>query len=124
VGHLTSLGKFPSVQRLRYRSDGKTSGRLRLDHEGTCTGPEDDTHAFIWFMEGSERLSQAARTEIEGTEGRLLLSAASAWEMAIKTSLGKLDRAKPLGELLPPLLADGGIELDRAFAKLEGTERV
>jgi len=50
-----------------------------------------DTHAFIWFMEGSERLSQTARNEIEGTEGRLLLSAASGWEMAIKTSLGKLD---------------------------------
>jgi PIN domain nuclease of toxin-antitoxin system len=70
-----------------------------------------DTHAFIWFMEGSERLSQTARNEIEGAEGRLLLSAASGWEMAIKTSLGKLDLAKPLGELLPPLLTDGGIEL-------------
>jgi len=31
--------------------------------------------------------------------------------MAIKSSLGKLDLAKPLGELLPPLLADAGIEL-------------
>lgn len=39
------------------------------------------------------------------------LSVASAWEMAIKNSLGKLDLAKPLGELLPPLLADAGIEL-------------
>ena len=31
--------------------------------------------------------------------------------MAIKASLGKLALAKPLGELLPPLLADSGIEL-------------
>lgn len=31
--------------------------------------------------------------------------------MAIKSSLGKLDLAKPLDELLPPLLADSGIEL-------------
>ena len=31
--------------------------------------------------------------------------------MAIKNSLGKLNLAKPLRGLLPPLLADAGIEL-------------
>ncbi len=70
-----------------------------------------DTHAFLWFMEGSERISQRARAEIEAADGVRALSVASAWEMAIKSSLGKLDLAKPLGELLPPLLADAGIEL-------------
>jgi PIN domain nuclease of toxin-antitoxin system len=70
-----------------------------------------DTHAFLWFMEGSERISQRARTEIEAADGVRALSVASAWEMAIKSSLGKLDLAKPLGELLPPLLTDAGIEL-------------
>lgn len=70
-----------------------------------------DTHAFLWFMEGSERISQRARAEIESAEGLRALSVASAWEMAIKSSLGKLDLAKPLGELLPPLLTDSGIEL-------------
>jgi PIN domain nuclease of toxin-antitoxin system len=70
-----------------------------------------DTHAFLWFMEGSERISQRARAEIEAADGVRALSVASAWEMAIKSSLGKLDLAKPLGELLPPLLADSGIEL-------------
>lgn len=70
-----------------------------------------DTHAFLWFMEGSERISQRARAEIEAADGVRALSIASAWEMAIKSSLGKLDLAKPLGELLPPLLADAGIEL-------------
>ena len=70
-----------------------------------------DTHAFLWFMEGSERISQRARDGIEAAGGVRALSVASAWEMAIKTSLGKLALAKPLGELLPPLLADSGIEL-------------
>jgi PIN domain nuclease of toxin-antitoxin system len=70
-----------------------------------------DTHAFLWFMEGSERISQRARAEIEAAGGARALSVASAWEMAIKSSLGKLDLAKPLGELLPPLLTDAGIEL-------------
>lgn len=70
-----------------------------------------DTHAFLWFMEGSERISKRAREAIESASGVRVLSVASAWEMAIKASLGKLVLAKPLGELLPPLLADGGIEL-------------
>jgi PIN domain nuclease of toxin-antitoxin system len=70
-----------------------------------------DTHAFLWFMEGSERISQRARAEIEAADGVRALSVASAWEMAIKSSLGKLHLAKPLGELLPPLLTDAGIEL-------------
>lgn len=70
-----------------------------------------DTHALLWFLEGSDRLSERARSEIEGVEGKRALSIASAWEMAIKTSLGKLTLAKPLGELLPPLIADAGIEL-------------
>jgi PIN domain nuclease of toxin-antitoxin system len=70
-----------------------------------------DTHAFLWFMEGSERISQRARAEIEAADGIRALSVASVWEMGIKASLGKLILAKPLGELLPPLLADAGIEL-------------
>lgn len=70
-----------------------------------------DTHAFLWFMEGSQKLSERARAEIEAAEGRRTLSVASLWEMAIKASLGKLTLAKPLGELIPPVLADSGIEL-------------
>ena len=70
-----------------------------------------DTHAFLWFMEGNERISPRARAEIEAADGVRALSIASAWEMAIKSSLGKLDLAKPHGELLPPLLTDSGIEL-------------
>lgn len=66
-----------------------------------------DTHAFLWFMEGSERISQRARDGIEAAGGVRALSVASAWELAIKTSLGKLALAKPLGELLPPLLFGG-----------------
>lgn len=70
-----------------------------------------DTHAFLWFIEGNPKLSEPARTEIEAAEGRRAISIASLWEMAIKASLGKLTFAKPLGELIPALLADSGIEL-------------
>lgn len=49
-----------------------------------------DTHAFLWFVTGDRRLSRIARRALEHEEARLHLSAASVWEMAIKSSLGRL----------------------------------
>jgi PIN domain nuclease of toxin-antitoxin system len=58
-----------------------------------------DTHAFIWFLEGSDRLSEKARKSIESDANRLYISIASFWEMAVKVSLGKLDLAISFDEL-------------------------
>jgi PIN domain nuclease of toxin-antitoxin system len=60
-----------------------------------------DTHAFLWFIAGSDRLSAAARTLIEEPDNQPFLSAASLWEMAIKLSPGKLYLARPFEELMP-----------------------
>jgi PIN domain nuclease of toxin-antitoxin system len=49
-----------------------------------------DTHTFLWFIAGSDRLSARARGLIENPSVSPLLSIASLWEMAIKASLGKL----------------------------------
>ncbi len=49
-----------------------------------------DTHAFLWFVMNSPRLSPRAKALIEDPENDLGLSVASAWEIAIKLSLGKL----------------------------------
>lgn len=49
-----------------------------------------DTHAFLWFMAGDERLSRRARRSMEAPGAELILSAASVWEMAIKLRLGRL----------------------------------
>jgi PIN domain nuclease of toxin-antitoxin system len=49
-----------------------------------------DTHAFLWFMAGDMRLSRAARHAIEVSEDGWCVSAASVWEMSIKSSLGRL----------------------------------
>ena len=49
-----------------------------------------DTHAFIWWLEGSRRLSPPARQAIEDEENDVLISAASAWEITTKHRLGKL----------------------------------
>jgi PIN domain nuclease of toxin-antitoxin system len=48
-----------------------------------------DTHALVWWLEGRERLSRKARETIESSETTVLVSAACAWELAIKSQIGK-----------------------------------
>jgi PIN domain nuclease of toxin-antitoxin system len=50
-----------------------------------------DTHALIWALEGSPRLSKTAREVIEDATNEVLVSVVSAWEIAIKKALGRLD---------------------------------
>ncbi|MDX6696273.1 MAG: hypothetical protein QOF02_3876 [Blastocatellia bacterium] len=53
-----------------------------------------DTHAFLWFIEDNPRLSAQAKALLE-SDAELLISIASLWEIAIKTSPGKLTIAQP-----------------------------
>ena len=53
-----------------------------------------DTHAFLWWLAGSERLSQQARQAIANEANDVLVSAASAWEIATKHRLGRLRNAE------------------------------
>lgn len=48
-----------------------------------------DTHIYLWCLSGSRKLSQKARRQIAEAED-VYVSAASIWEAAIKTGLGKL----------------------------------
>ena len=56
-----------------------------------------DTHALIWALEGGEQLSPEAGAVITNGANEILVSAASAWEIAIKRALGKLDAPNDLG---------------------------
>jgi PIN domain nuclease of toxin-antitoxin system len=49
-----------------------------------------DTHALLWFCEGRPELSEKARAAMEDEANERFVSHASAWEVAIKVSLGKL----------------------------------
>ena len=49
-----------------------------------------DTHAFLWLIVDDPRLSPSAKKIIADTANILFLSAASAWEFAIKVRSGKL----------------------------------
>ncbi len=49
-----------------------------------------DTHALIWSIEDSPRLSAPARAIIEDASNVVLASSTSAWEISIKKALGRL----------------------------------
>jgi PIN domain nuclease of toxin-antitoxin system len=66
-----------------------------------------DTHVFLWFMTGDERLSRRARRAIEDIESELFLSVASVWEMAIKAGLGRLILPVPVAEYVAEKLDNG-----------------
>jgi PIN domain nuclease of toxin-antitoxin system len=55
-----------------------------------------DTHAFVWANSAPQRLSLDARALIEDTANPLVVSAASAWELAIKFHSGRFPAAEPL----------------------------
>ena len=58
-----------------------------------------DTHAFIWFLEGSDRLSEKAKNAIESKTNSSYISIASLWEMAVKVSIGKMDMEMSFDDL-------------------------
>lgn len=55
-----------------------------------------DTHALLWWLSGDTQLSLQARRAIADRRHDILVSAASAWEVATKHRLGKLPGAGPL----------------------------
>ena len=69
-----------------------------------------DTHTFIWWFEGSRRLSIQARRAIADEENDVLVSAASAWEIATKYRLGKLPEAEALAMDIPGAIARQSFE--------------
>ena len=67
-----------------------------------------DSHAFLWFCEGNTALSGTARAAIENPDNEKCVSHATAWEVAIKTSLGKLRLLLPYEQVFPGALQVNG----------------
>lgn len=49
-----------------------------------------DTHALLWWLSGDARLGPKARKQIGTGDSRVLVSAATAWELAHKRAAGKI----------------------------------
>ena len=69
-----------------------------------------DTHAFLWWIINDRQLSQAARQAITDEENDVLISAAAAWEIAIKHQKGKLPEADPFVRDMSGAIADQDFE--------------
>ena len=79
-----------------------------------------ETHALLWWLDGDERLSPSARAFIGDSDNRIMVSAASAWEIATKVRLGKLPGAiEVAARFLDCLLEQGftplGISVEHAL---------
>ena len=70
-----------------------------------------DTHVLLWAASEPEQLAPQARDALEDGTNDVLVSIVSAWEIAIKQSLGKLDLPKPAEQWLPEVLRRTGFEL-------------
>ena len=70
-----------------------------------------DTHTVLWWIADDKRLSAPARRAIARAEAVRWLSIASAWELTIKSSLGKLKLPHPAGRFLDEHLPLNRIEM-------------
>ncbi|HEU4527067.1 MAG TPA: type II toxin-antitoxin system VapC family toxin [Actinomycetota bacterium] len=55
-----------------------------------------DTHAFLWWVAADERLSPRASALIADGSNQVLVSAASAWEIVLKSGLGRVEVPTPV----------------------------
>ncbi|AYH45472.1 type II toxin-antitoxin system VapC family toxin [Azoarcus sp. DN11] len=69
-----------------------------------------DTHALLWWFTDDPRLSHVARSTIADEANAIVVSAASAWEIATKHRLGKLDEAADAVHRFDELVAADGFE--------------
>jgi len=70
-----------------------------------------DTHSFLWFVSGDERISPTARVLVEDMQNEVFLSVASLWEMAIKVSLGRLQLEQPFDAFISQQISINHIRL-------------
>ncbi len=74
-----------------------------------------DTHVFLWWWQGSRQLRAPARAALARADV-VFVSAVSAWEMAIKSALGRL---RFEGTLADATEASGFTPLSLSFAHVE-----
>ncbi|MGA7287979.1 MAG: type II toxin-antitoxin system VapC family toxin [Terriglobales bacterium] len=69
-----------------------------------------DTHALIWWMTENPSLPESVRRLIREKRNTVVVSAASAWEMAIKVRLGRLPAASDITRNFEEYLTQSGFE--------------
>lgn len=83
-----------------------------------------DTHALVWWWTDDRRLPAAARSAIASADNGVLVSAASAWEIATKHRLGKWAEVSALLDGFDANLRRSrfaSLPITHAHARLAGT---
>jgi PIN domain nuclease of toxin-antitoxin system len=80
-----------------------------------------DTHALIWALLGSGELTDRVRRMLGDPSNEIYVSAASAWEIAVKHRIGKLPEARDVvlhlaAHIRKARFASLPISLDHALA--------
>ena len=71
-----------------------------------------DTHTWVWWVHGDERLTQAQREIITANESDLIgVSAISCWEIAKLVEYQRLELSSPLEEWFDQALNYPGVQL-------------
>ena len=79
-----------------------------------------DTHALIWWLTDSRRLSESVRNSIFDPSNEKLVSVATTWEISAKHRLGRLPEAHDLAlDLAGTIARQGFDELPIALADAE-----
>ncbi len=63
-----------------------------------------DTHAFLWWVTDTPRISAPAHEAIANPGNDILISPVSGWEISIKAALGRLQLPGPPPEFIPEQL--------------------
>ena len=73
-----------------------------------------DTHVWLWLLHDPSQLSNAVRAQIEIEEAQngILVSAISVWEIAVKSSLGKLALPLPIEDWYALAKSHSGIVIE------------
>ena len=73
-----------------------------------------DTHVWLWWLHAPNRLPSSIQSEIAAEESQdgVLVSAISVWEIAVKSSLGKLNLPLPMNEWFEMAQAYPGVTVE------------
>jgi len=70
-----------------------------------------DTHTLLWLTMDDPRLSQISKDLYLNAENEILISMASIWELAIKSSLKKISFDKTLEDYVEEQVKGNNIEI-------------
>ena len=70
-----------------------------------------DTYVFLWLAGAPEKLTARALDACKNRQNPIYLSVVSAWEIQIKSQLGKLTLDDPLAELVREQQAVNGLRI-------------